>query len=59
VLTEAHLLDFEGDLYGQRIELRFLRRIRDERRFSGPDELKEQIAKDASRVREILGADRT
>ena len=52
VLTEAHLLDFDGDLYGSDIELRFHRRIRDEKRFSGPDELREQIARDADRARE-------
>lgn len=56
VLTEAHLLDFEGDLYGQRLELRFYERIRGERRFSGPDELARQIARDADRAREILRA---
>jgi riboflavin kinase/FMN adenylyltransferase len=54
VLTEAHLLDYEGDLYGARIELAFHQRIRDERRFSGPDELKQQIARDADRARELM-----
>ena len=56
VLTEAHLLDFDGDLYGRRLELRFHARIRGERRFSGPDELAEQIARDAQQARELLRA---
>ena len=44
--VETHLLEFDGDLYGERAELRFLARLRDERRFSGPDELADQIARD-------------
>ena len=43
---EAHLLDFAGDLYGRIVEVAFLQRIRGERRFSGVEELKEQIRKD-------------
>ena len=43
---EAHLLDFAGDLYGRIVEVAFLQRIRGERRFSGVEELKEQIGKD-------------
>ena len=46
VVVETHLLGYEGDLYGQRIEVRFLERLRDERRFSGPEELADQIARD-------------
>ena len=51
VLTEAHLLDFEGDLYGQRLALSFVRRIRDERRFPDVDSLVAQIREDAERAR--------
>ncbi len=54
VLTEAHLLDWDGDLYGQRLELTFHARIRAERKFSGPDELAAQIARDAKRAGELL-----
>ncbi len=57
VLTEAHLLDFEGELYGETLVLRFHQRIRDEKKFSGPDELREQIRHDASLAREILAAE--
>lgn len=44
--VETHLLDFDGDLYGESMEVRFLARLRDERRFSGPQELADQIARD-------------
>ena len=56
VLVETHLLDFEGDLYGRRLELAFHCHIRGERRFSGPEELSEQIRRDAERARELLSA---
>lgn len=44
--VEVHLLRFKGDLYGRRLKLEFLRRIRPERRFPSLDALKEQLAKD-------------
>lgn len=43
---EAHLLDFSGDLYGRRLEVRPLFRLRDEKKFSSVEELKENIAGD-------------
>lgn len=43
---EAHLIDFDRDIYGQNVRLRFLHRIRGERKFSGLDELKAQISRD-------------
>jgi riboflavin kinase/FMN adenylyltransferase len=51
--VEAYLLDFEGDLYGQVVDVGFVRRIREERRFSGIDELKEQIQRDVQEARLI------
>ena len=51
--VEAHLLDFEGDLYGRVVDAGFVRRIRPERKFSGVDELKEQIARDVEEARRI------
>jgi riboflavin kinase/FMN adenylyltransferase len=51
--VEAYLLDFEGDLYGRVIDVSFVRRIRPEKRFSGVDELKEQIARDVEEARRI------
>jgi riboflavin kinase/FMN adenylyltransferase len=52
--VEAHLLDWSGDLYGQIIRVTFLHYIRGERKFSGIDELKAQIERDATRARELL-----
>jgi riboflavin kinase/FMN adenylyltransferase len=46
VTVESHLIDFEGDLYTERVEIRFLARIRDEMRFSSGVELGDQIARD-------------
>ncbi|MAG59087.1 MAG: riboflavin biosynthesis protein RibF [Planctomycetes bacterium] len=44
--VEVHLLDFTGDLYGQQVEVFFLTRLRDERRFDGLDDLRDQIQRD-------------
>ncbi len=49
---EAHLLDFEGALRGDRLGLWFLRRLRDVRKFSSPTELVEQIRKDMLETRQ-------
>ncbi|MDP2877503.1 MAG: bifunctional riboflavin kinase/FAD synthetase [Holophaga sp.] len=46
--VETFLPDFEGDLYGTRLELAFLHRIRGEQRFDGVDALREQIAQDVT-----------
>ncbi len=43
---ETYVFDFNGDLYGDVLRVRFLHRIRDERKFGGIDELKTQIEKD-------------
>ncbi len=48
---ETYIFDFDGDLYGDVLRVRFLHRIRDERKFSGIDELKSQIEKDTARAR--------
>ena len=44
--VEAHLMDFEGDLYGQELELFFVEKLRDERKFGSLEELRRQIAAD-------------
>lgn len=44
--VETHLLDYSGEVPGKRIELRFWKHLRDEKKFSGADELRAQIAKD-------------
>lgn len=53
-LVEAHLLDVDLDLYGQRITLDFIARLRDEQRFAGVDALKTQIASDVQQAHQIL-----
>jgi riboflavin kinase/FMN adenylyltransferase len=56
LVAEAHLLDFEGDLYGREVELSFAHRLRAERRFAGVDALREQISRDVEEGRRRLGA---
>ena len=50
--VEAHLLDFNGDLYGAELEIEMGEKLRDEKKFASPEELREQIAKDVAAVRE-------
>ena len=47
--VETHLPGYEGDLYGCHLEVRFLHRLRGERKFAGMDELKAQITEDVAR----------
>jgi riboflavin kinase/FMN adenylyltransferase len=54
LIAEAHLLDFQGDLYGRCVELSFCVRLRSERKFPNVDALKEQIAADVVSARETL-----
>lgn len=55
-VVEAHLLDFDSDLYHNEIVLSFIERLRDERKFSGPKELLIQIKRDIVRARTILSS---
>lgn len=55
-LIEAYLLDFDGDLYDRRLRLRFLARLRGERRFPSVEELVAQMRRDVQRTREIVSA---
>jgi riboflavin kinase/FMN adenylyltransferase len=48
---ESYIFDFDGDLYGDAVRVRFLHRIRDERKFKSVDELKAQIEKDTAHAR--------
>lgn len=50
VRIEAHLIGFDGDLYGQEIEVAFVARIRPERRFASLDDLKSQLRADVEQV---------
>jgi len=51
---EAHLIDFSGDLYSKEITLSFIKRVRDELKFHGLDELKNQLYKDKEEIVKIL-----
>jgi riboflavin kinase/FMN adenylyltransferase len=55
-LLEAHLFDFDGDLYGQRIEVEFIAKLRDEEKFADLDALHAQMDRDAAEARAILDA---
>lgn len=54
-LVETHILDFDSDLYGSAIEVFFVERLREERKFSGIEALKAQIIADIGQTRAILG----
>ena len=53
---EVHILDFEGDLYDRTIEVEFVERIRDEKRFPSVEALRDQIAKDVHTTYNMLKA---
>ncbi|WP_078118273.1 bifunctional riboflavin kinase/FAD synthetase [Thiosocius teredinicola] len=55
-LLEVHLFDFDGEVYGHHVEVDFVERIRDERKFDSFDALREQIQRDVIRAREIMNA---
>ena len=56
-LLEAHLLDFEGDLYGEEAKVEFVELLRSEHRFEGVDALVRQLRVDVALSREILTAE--
>jgi riboflavin kinase/FMN adenylyltransferase len=53
LLVEAHLIGFEGDLYGQQLRIAFLERMRGEKRFDSVDELVEQMQRDLVEAQKI------
>jgi riboflavin kinase/FMN adenylyltransferase len=50
-LLEAHLLDFDGDLYGQKVSVTFEHFLRSERKFDGLDAIKSQLLLDVAAAR--------
>lgn len=52
--VEAHLLDFNKDLYGEDLEIVFAEKLRDEKKFSSVDELKAQIGRDVERAKGLF-----
>ena len=55
-VLEIHLLDFDSDIYGKDVEVRFLRYLRPEKKFENIDALVSQITSDVRQAREILAA---
>ena len=53
-LLEVHLLERGGDLYGKRLRVRFLRKLRDEAKFDGLPALRDAIAQDAAQARQYF-----
>jgi riboflavin kinase/FMN adenylyltransferase len=51
---EVHILDFDDNIYGEKIRINFIQRIRDEKKFAGVTELSDQIRKDVEAARRIL-----
>jgi len=49
--VEAHVLDFDGDLYGEELEIEIGDKLREEKKFGSPTELRLQIAQDVAAVR--------
>ena len=56
-LVEAHLFDFEGDLYGQRLEIEYVKKLRDEAHFKDIDDLVVQMREDERQARLCLSHD--
>lgn len=54
ISIEAHLIDFQGDIYGETLGLSFYRKLRDERKFASIEELKAQIGADRDEARDCL-----
>ena len=54
LLLEVHILDFDRNIYGRRLEVEFLRRLRPERKFSSREALRRQIFKDVKTARQFL-----
>ncbi|MEZ4526334.1 MAG: bifunctional riboflavin kinase/FAD synthetase [Desulfobacterales bacterium] len=52
--VEVHILDFDRNIYGEKIRVNFVHRIRDEKKFSGIEELSAQIRRDIETSRNIL-----
>ncbi len=57
VLLEVHVLDFDGDLYGEDVRVRFTHRLRDDRAFDGVDALAAQLQIDCDQARQVLAED--
>lgn len=52
--AETHIFDFNEEIYGKPIKINLLQHLREERRFSGPEELSAQILRDVEQAKEVL-----
>lgn len=52
--VEAYVLDYDGDLYGERVSLEFIARLREMRKYEGPEKLVQQIELDVAETRAVL-----
>ena len=57
-MVESHILDFKSDVYGERVELFFYKRLREERIFPTVMDLSAQIGRDVESTREFFAARR-
>ncbi len=53
-LLETHLFGFDGLLYGLKLRVELIEKIRDERKFASVDELREQISKDSNEIKKLM-----
>ena len=53
-VLEVHIFEFSRNIYGRKINVEFLQKLRDEKKFNGLDELKEQIFKDISTAKQYF-----
>ena len=56
-LLEVHLFDFDGDLYGRKLDVSFVERLRDEWHFDDLESMVEQMHDDAARARRVLAGE--
>jgi len=56
LLVEAYLIDYDGDLYGRRVRVAFIERLRGEKRFPSVDDLVAQMHRDVDEARELCAS---
>lgn len=55
---EAHIFDFHENIYGKEVQVQFVKRLREEKKFSGIEDLKDQLKKDQAEAEDILKSKR-
>lgn len=54
LILEVYLLDFDDQVYGQRVQVRFLKKLRDEKKFDSMEQMREKISQDVRIGREFF-----